>query len=215
MDTGENVVSMAEEDGSGSDTTHVTGDDVLSGMEDATVTTLGGGVVEEDGTSGVTAGSGRSGKMNIGGMEVPEAFTAQASQFLTNYQASRSVEHFNMPRSYRNSSEIELSRPLVLISGRVTFWKHLWVLRQTGSHFLLLLKPPRVRNLDLAPFAARCFIHDPLQSGVQLRVLHHVLWVGASSGGWAGPMLTAGGVGNKLCRDFIQNLGLGFFSPQE
>ncbi|KAG1940206.1 hypothetical protein F2P79_016703 [Pimephales promelas] len=63
MDTGEKVLSIAEDDGSGSglDTIHgVTGDDALSGMEDATVATLGEGVVEEDGTSGVTAGSGRS-----------------------------------------------------------------------------------------------------------------------------------------------------------
>lgn len=63
MDTGEKVVSIAEDDGSGSglDTTHgVTGDDALSGMEDATIATLGDGVVEEDGTSGVTAGIGRS-----------------------------------------------------------------------------------------------------------------------------------------------------------
>ncbi|XP_047657900.1 uncharacterized protein LOC113647597 [Tachysurus fulvidraco] len=54
MDTGEKVVSLAEDDGSGSglDTTHgVTGDDALSGMEDATVATLGDGVVEEYGTS--------------------------------------------------------------------------------------------------------------------------------------------------------------------
>lgn len=60
---GEKVVSIAEDDGSGSglDTTHgVTGDDALSGMEDATIATLGDGVVEEDGTSGVTAGIGRS-----------------------------------------------------------------------------------------------------------------------------------------------------------
>ncbi|KAK2848246.1 hypothetical protein Q7C36_009928 [Tachysurus vachellii] len=62
MDTGEKVVSIAEDDGSGSglDTTHgVTGDDALSGMEDATVATLGlYWVVGEDGTSGVTAGIG-------------------------------------------------------------------------------------------------------------------------------------------------------------
>lgn len=64
MDTGEKVVSIAEDElssGSGLDTKHgVTVDDALSGMEDATVATLGDGVVEEDGTSGVTAGSGRS-----------------------------------------------------------------------------------------------------------------------------------------------------------
>ncbi|KAA8585739.1 hypothetical protein FQN60_004433 [Etheostoma spectabile] len=62
MDTAEEVVSVAEEDGSGSDTTRVTGDDALTGMEDAVVASLGGGVVEEDGTSGVPAGGiGRSG----------------------------------------------------------------------------------------------------------------------------------------------------------
>ena len=55
MDTGEKVVSIAEEDGSGSDTIGVTGDDALSGMEDATVATMGEGVVEVDRTSGVTA----------------------------------------------------------------------------------------------------------------------------------------------------------------
>lgn len=56
MDTGEKVVSIAEDElssGSGLDTKHgVTVDDALSGMEDATVATLGDGVVEEDGTSG-------------------------------------------------------------------------------------------------------------------------------------------------------------------
>ncbi|GAA6089983.1 uncharacterized protein LOC113647597 [Tachysurus ichikawai] len=63
MDTGEKVVSIAEDNGSGLDTTHgVTGNDALSGMEDATVVTLGDGVVEEDGTSGVTAGIGRTEK---------------------------------------------------------------------------------------------------------------------------------------------------------
>lgn len=58
MDTGEKVVSIAEDElSSGLDTKHgVTVDDALSGMEDATVATLGDGVVEEDGTSG----SGRS-----------------------------------------------------------------------------------------------------------------------------------------------------------
>jgi hypothetical protein len=59
MDTGEKVVSIAEVDGS--DTTHgVTGDVALCGTEDATVATLGDGAEEEDGTSGVTAGGGRS-----------------------------------------------------------------------------------------------------------------------------------------------------------
>jgi len=44
MDTGEKVLSIAEDDGSGSglDTIHgVTGDDALSGMEDATVPKFG------------------------------------------------------------------------------------------------------------------------------------------------------------------------------
>lgn len=51
-------MDIAEDElSSGLDTKHgVTVDDALSGMEDATVATLGDGVVEEDGTSG----SGRS-----------------------------------------------------------------------------------------------------------------------------------------------------------
>lgn len=110
---------------------------------------------------------------------------------------------------------LSLPSPLVLIPWWVTPWKHLWVLRQCGSHFLLLLKPPRVRHLDVAPLVGCCFIHNPLQTGIQLRVVHHVLWVGVGSGGCAGAVLTTGSVGNKLCRDFIQNLGLGFFSSQK
>lgn len=108
-----------------------------------------------------------------------------------------------------------LPSPLVLIPHVVIPWKHLWVLRQRGSHFLLLLKPPGVRHFDVAPPAGRCFIHDPLQSSIQLRVIHHNLRVGCGSGDCAGSVLASGGVGNELCRDFIQNLGLGFFPPQE
>ena len=73
MDPGEKVVSIAEDDGSGSGsgtTLSVTGEDAASGVEDATVATVGVGAVlhasaftaaaVEDGTSGVTAASGRS-----------------------------------------------------------------------------------------------------------------------------------------------------------
>lgn len=109
---------------------------------------------------------------------------------------------------------LSLPGPLVLISCGVTPWKHLRVLCQTGSHFLLLLKPPRVRHFDVAPLGGCCFIHDPLQSGIQ-RVVHHVLWVASSCSGCAGSMLASGWIGNRLCGDFIQNLGLGLFSPQE
>lgn len=107
--------------------------------------------------------------------------------------------------------------PLILIPHVVTSWEHLRVLRQCGSHLLLLLKPPGVRHLDVAPLAGCCFVHDPLQSGFQLRVVCHVLWAGGSSGGGSGggAVLASGSIGNELSRDLVQNFGLGFFSPQE
>lgn len=67
----------------------------------------------------------------------------------------------------------------------------------------------------MAPLAGLRLIHDPLQPGVQLWVLHCVLGVGGSRVASGGTMLTRGAIGGKLCRDFIQNFGLGLFPPQE
>lgn len=113
---------------------------------------------------------------------------------------------FKLSQFLKYRCVLSIPSPLILIPHGVTSWKHLWVLRQSGTHFFLLFKPPRVRHLNMPPLAGCCLIHDPLQSGVQLRTMHHVLRVGGGSGG---------GIGNNLCRDFIQNLGLGLFSPQE
>lgn len=91
--------------------------------------------------------------------------------------------------------------------------QYLCVLCQRSAHFLLLFKPPGVRHLDMAPFVGQRFIHDPLQSGVQLGVVHPLLRVKCSSP-CAVSMLGCG-VGNQCRRDFILDLGLGFLPPEE
>lgn len=104
---------------------------------------------------------------------------------------------------------------LILVHRRVTSWKHVCILCQCGAHFLLLLKPSRVGHLDMASLAGCRFIHNLFQSGVQLGVMHTDFCVDGGSGCCPWPVLANRGIGNNLCRDLIQNLRLGFFSPQE
>lgn len=83
--------------------------------------------------------------------------------------------------------------------------KHVRVLCQCGPNFLLLLKPPGVRHLNVAPLSGCFLFHNPLQPGVQLRVVHRIPQVGSACGG-------RGSVGGELCRDFIHHFLL---LPQE
>lgn len=101
---------------------------------------------------------------------------------------------------------------LVFILFGVTSWKHVWILCQCGSNFLLFLKPPRVRHLDMASFGGCGFIYYSLQSSVQLRA---VLCESSGSAGGPCALLASGSVGNDLRWDFIQNLWLGLLPPKE
>lgn len=63
----------------------------------------------------------------------------------------------------------------------------------------------------MASLSGCCLVHNPFKAGFQLRVVHLSLGVASSPGGRD----SGGAVGQKLCREFIQNFGLRLFSPQE
>lgn len=145
----------------------------------------------------------------------PEKREVDPDEAGANWEAGRSSEllvfwWWLFPDLIRLRSETRGSF-LALGPPGVTSFKHLWVFRELGSRFLLLLKPPWVRHLDVTSFSGCCLVHDSFKAGFQHRVVHRGLGVGTRTGGRDG----GGVVGQKLCRDFIENFGLGLFSPQE